>query len=196
MDVRALRYFVHAARFNSLSKAANHLSVAQPAVSRQIRKLEDELGRQLLIRSPLGAELTDAGTELLERADVILRLVEDAKGDLMAHDANPGGRVTFAVTPAAGLLLAPPLIEQLRASYPRLKLQIVEGLTQDIQEMLLKDQVDIGLLNDPTDHALIEIEQLYVEPLFVVGPNAEIAGGLERLPKKNLSLSDLEQFPM
>ena len=196
MDFRALRYFVHAARFKSLSKAAGHLSVAQPAVSRQIRKLEDELGQVLLIRSPLGAELTASGAALLERAEVILRLAEDARIDLMTHDDNPGGRVTFAVTPAAGLLLVAPLIERMRAAYPRLKLRVVEGITQDIQEMLLKDEVDIGLLNDPVDHALISTELLYVEPLYAVGPGTERDGGVACLSDERLALSDLEGLPM
>jgi LysR family nitrogen assimilation transcriptional regulator len=196
MDVRALRCFVHAARFGSLSRAANHLSVAQPAVSRQLQKLEDELGQLLLVRSSLGVELTAAGASLLERADVILRLLEDARTDLMAHDGNPGGRVSFAVTPVAGLLLVPPLIERLSRSNPRLKLNVLERLTQDIQEMLLKDQVDIGLLNDPVEHALIATEPLYVEQLFAVGPGVEQAGRVKPLPDKSLPLSDLEHLPM
>src|ERR687888_2072958 len=82
MDLRSLRYFVSAAKLNSISKAANQLHVAQPALGRQIRKLEKALGVELLCRDSRGVQLTEAGARLLDKGESILHQVEQATAEV------------------------------------------------------------------------------------------------------------------
>src|SRR5580704_1299067 len=88
MDLRALRYFVHVAEARSFSKAAVQLRIAQPALSRQIRKLEDEVGLALILRTRRQLELTDAGLLLLQRAHSLLRQAAQTADDVRAHGSR------------------------------------------------------------------------------------------------------------
>src|SRR3546814_14168642 len=139
MDTRALRYFVHVAQLKSFSRAAAHLRIAQPALSRQIRNLEDELGVQLLTRSVRGVQMTEAGALLLERAEVILDQIKKARLEVAAEAGEPSGRLTLAVTPAAGPMLVPPLVERCEASFPKVSLRFVEGLPGVLHNALSAD---------------------------------------------------------
>ena len=97
MDTRGLRYFQAVAEFGSYSRGAEFLRISQPAVSRQIRALEQELGRPLFIRHSHGVNLTDAGRMLLERGQAILRQFDQARDDISRGLAGPSGTVTLAV---------------------------------------------------------------------------------------------------
>src|ERR1700712_5312583 len=101
MDLRALRYFQAVAEFGGYSRAAEFLRISQPAVSRQIRTLEADLGRALFVRHSHGVSLTDAGRTLLERSQAILRQLEQAREEVRGGAGGPSGMVTLAVPPAA-----------------------------------------------------------------------------------------------
>src|SRR5689334_25196858 len=103
MDPRSLRYFQAVAEFGSVSRAAEALRISQPAVSRQVSRLEAELGRSLFVRHGHGVTLTESGRTLLERSQIILRHIEQARSDVRSGNAEMSGIVTIAVPPAAGL---------------------------------------------------------------------------------------------
>ncbi len=190
MDFRALHYFRHVAQLGSFSKAAAHLHVAQPALSRQVRKLEDELGVELLLRSRRGVAVTEAGAQLLARAEVILRQLEQARREVASAGAEPAGDLVLAVTPAVGQILVPALVRAAAVRYPRLSLRIVEGLSAFIREGLLDHRFDLGLLHDCGDVRTLAVEPLLTEPLYVV----ERAGSGDE--KTHFELSDLECLPL
>src|SRR6267154_1681195 len=100
MDLRTLRYFVYVAEARSFSKASLQLRVAQPALSRQIRKLEDELGVELVLRTGRQLELTDAGLLLLQRAHSLMRQVAQTEDDVRAHGSRIRGTMTLGGSPA------------------------------------------------------------------------------------------------
>ncbi|HEX3709377.1 MAG TPA: LysR family transcriptional regulator [Pseudolabrys sp.] len=108
MDIKELRYFMYVARAGSVSRAAEELRLAQPALSRQIRKLEQSLGVTLFARHGRGVRLSAAGSLLLERAETITRLVQETSEEIKDRRAPPGGRITVGAPPAAGRLLIPP----------------------------------------------------------------------------------------
>jgi LysR family transcriptional regulator, nitrogen assimilation regulatory protein len=170
MDIRSLRYFVAAASLNSISKAANHLHVAQPALSRQIRKLEKDLGTQLLCRGASGVQLTEAGARLFERGESILRQLEQASAEVRASGVDPHGPVSVALMPAVVSLIAPPLVMRMRERHPDVTLRISEGLTTFIVGGLLGKKFDMGLIpTQPRDMALSSTP-LLTEPMFLIGP--------------------------
>jgi LysR family nitrogen assimilation transcriptional regulator len=170
MNIRSLQYFVAAASLNSISKAANHLHVAQPALSRQIRKLEHELGAQLLCRDSAGVRLTEAGARLLDKGEGILIQLEQAKAEVRASGTEPCGPVSVALMPSVASLFAPSLVMRMRERYRKITLRISEGLTNVIVGGLIAKKIDLGLIPaEPIDKALSST-RLLTEPMFLIGP--------------------------
>jgi LysR family nitrogen assimilation transcriptional regulator len=118
VELRQLRYYVAILDHGSLSRAARVLHVAQPALTQQLRQLEEELGTQLLHRTAQGMLATDAGKVFYEHAQAILKQVGDAKS-AVAHSAEkPAGAVTVGLPQSISGALALPLLKAVRASYP------------------------------------------------------------------------------
>jgi LysR family nitrogen assimilation transcriptional regulator len=170
MDLRALRYFVHVAEVRSFSKAAVQLRVAQPALSRQVRKLEDELGVELLERAGRQIALTEAGALLLQRAHSLMRQVSQAADDVRSHGADLVGSATLGVSPATCEVLGPIMTRECAKSYPKLQLNFIEGFSSFIFERLVDQELTLCILHNPPRHPGIEIEPLLSEPMYLVGP--------------------------
>jgi LysR family nitrogen assimilation transcriptional regulator len=170
MDTRGLRYFQAVAEFGSYSRGAEFLRISQPAVSRQIRALEEELGRPLFVRHSHGVSLTDAGRTLLERGQTILRQFDQARDDIRTGIAGPSGTVTLAVPPAAGNFLVPPLTKRFAAAYPNVFLKVVAGFSRYIHEWLVRGSVDLACLHDPVPQPGFSVVPLVKEEVFLVGP--------------------------
>ena len=107
MDFKEVRYFLQVARAGSFNRAAHELNIAQPALSRQVRKLETSLGVDLFVRHGGGVRLTSAGSLLYEGAESIHHMVKRTTERIRAGGENVAGHVTFGVPPGAGLLIAP-----------------------------------------------------------------------------------------
>ena len=170
MDLRALSYFVAVAELQSFSKASAHLRIAQPAVTRQIQKLEEEFGVSLLLRSKRKTELTDAGRLLLDRSTMLLSQVEKIKTEVTELADEPTGRITIGAVPSAGQLIMPPLVERYASMYPKMSLNIVEAYTSTIEDGLTRGRFDLALLYDPQARGALEVTPLFEEPLYVIGP--------------------------
>lgn len=189
MDTRTLRYFQAVAEFGGYSRAAEYLRLTQPALSRQIRQLEGELGATLFHRHGHGITLTDAGRMLLARAHAILRALEQAK-DEVRGGGEISGSVSLAVPPAAGSYLIPPLMKRIAASYPNISIKIVGGYSGYIHEWLVRGAVDLACLHDPLPQKGFAITSLLREPVFVVGRTGQFprAGAIP--------VSDLPRLPL
>ncbi len=195
MDIRSLRYFVAAARLNSISKAAGHLHVAQPALSRQIRKLEQELGTQLLSRGSAGVRLTEAGTRLMEKGESILRQLEQASAEVRASGADPRGPVSVALVPALASLIAPLFVASMRQRHPKVTLRISEGLTTFIVGGLLSRKFDLGLIPAQASDPALASTPLLTEAMFLIGPGPSDTAriGKGRAP---VTLKQLARYPL
>lgn len=191
MDLRALQYFVTAASLNSISKAARHLHVAQPALSRRIHKLERELGAQLLRRDSTGVQLTQAGARLLEKGQSILRQIEQIETEIRSAGTEPRGPVSVALMPSVASVIAPPLVTRIRERYPKIMLRISEGLTNVIVDGLIAKKIDLGLIPaEPMDKALSGTP-LLTEPMFLIGP-----GKFKRAKETTVTLRKLVRYPL
>lgn len=171
MDVRELRYFVQVAELRSFSRAAVHIRIAQPALSRQVRKLEEELGVELFIRSSRGLELTEAGQQLLRKAYVVLDQMDDIKSALRSGGARISGTVAVGVPPAAGEMLVPPVLMRCDDVYPDLRVDIVEGFSGFLYERVLSHELALAVLHNPAPHRDLEIIPLISEDMYLVGPS-------------------------
>ena len=149
MELRHLRYFVMAAEERNISRAAARLFVSQPAVSRQIRDLEDELGLQLFDRKPAGLRLTEAGGTALFHAREILRQVgamQDAV-KLLADRKEESIKIGFLPTALTGFLTE--AMRWFRASHPKVCVQIFEMSQAEQVEALRNGEIDLALLGAP-----------------------------------------------
>lgn len=170
VEFRTLRYFVHIAEARSFSKASVHLRVAQPALSRQIQKLEAEIGMPLFVRAGRHLELTEAGQLLLNRAHTLLRQVSNTIDEVRASASDLGGPLAIGVSPAVSELIAPLLMRECVARFPRLRLDFVEGFSQLIFEQLLNHGLMLCLMHNPPPHKAIEVHPLLTEAMYLVGP--------------------------
>jgi len=143
MELRQLRYFVAIADHGSLSRAALVLHVAQPALTQQVRQLEEELGAQLLHRSAQGVLCTDAGKVFYEHAQAILKQVADARSAVTQSTTRPAGSVTLGFPHSISGALALPLLTATRARYPEITLQLTEELSGSLAEQLISGAIRI-----------------------------------------------------
>jgi LysR family nitrogen assimilation transcriptional regulator len=168
MELRGLFYFVRIAELGSISRAASHLRVAQPALTRQVQRLEDELGVALFTRVNRGVRLTEAGEKLRESANRILRDVERTGDEIRAHDAHPSGKVILGVTPTMCPVLVPELFARMRLHHPMIELKVVHAGMVRLEEMLIDGRIDLGLMSELSRSRLIVSTTLAQEEMVLV----------------------------
>ena len=194
MELKELRHFMRVAHAGSVSRAAEELRLAQPALSRQIRKLEHELGVALFARHGRGVRLSAAGSLLLERAEAITHLVSQTSEEIRSDRSPMGGRITLGVPPAAGRLLVPPFVERFQKAWPQATLHIREGVSSSLQEWLAERRIDIAIIHNPPHLEALEINEILSERMFVIGP-AERRGGGKTRPK-TFRIRDFGDLPL
>ncbi|MEY2844606.1 MAG: hypothetical protein RL076_152 [Chloroflexota bacterium] len=169
MDVQQLRIFVEVATHLHVSKAAQTLHLAQPAVSRAIRELEHDCGDVALIQKVgRNIRLTEAGEVLLGHAHRILAEVTDAQMSMQARSHATAGRVRIGAPPTIGQRLLPPALARFRALHPAVELRIEQGGTSQLLTHLDLGEIDIAVVTMPIPTRNHHIELLFDEPLVVV----------------------------
>lgn len=191
MDLRQLRYFKVLATLQHFGRASAALHIAQPALSRQIRLLEEELGVRLLERHVRGATPTPEGLVLLDRASFLLRYADQVKVDIADLAASPRGLVAVGLTPALAPLLFIPLAETLRHRYPEIRLRLVENFAPTLQDALLQGTLDVGLLSGPVSSPGVSVVPLVAESLCAIGPRGDAALG-----PGPVEIAALQQLPL
>jgi LysR family nitrogen assimilation transcriptional regulator len=167
LELRELRYFHSVARTGNFGRAARALNIGQPSISQQVQKLEQELGTQLLIRHGRGVTLTQAGSCLMERLEIILGLLNAPLEPAPAPERTTG-TISLALPPEPAPLLVPPLLEACRERWPHVTLSVREGPSAALEEWVLDRRVDIAVLQDPPALAELSIEPVVTERLGLV----------------------------
>jgi len=148
MEFRQLQHFVAIVETGSISAAARHLFLAQPAISASIKKLENELNMPLLHRRDRGVSLTEAGDKFLQHAKQILKQTKDAKLAMQAIEGLDQGEVEIGVPPMLGSYFFPPLLMAFKHHYPALTLNIIDSGTRSIRKKLLDGDLELGVVAD------------------------------------------------
>ena len=193
MELRSLHYFVRIAELGSITRASAHLQIAQPALTRQVQRLEDELDTPLFTRANRGVRLTEAGQKLLENAQRILRDVERTGDEIRAHKAHPSGKIILGVTPTQCPVVVPELFARMRRHYPMVELKVVHAGMVRLEEFLIDGRVDLALLSDVSRSRLIVSTRLAEEEMVLVTrPGARPPGvvSAEELSRTPLILGD------
>ena len=170
MDIAQLRTLIHVAELGSLSKAADRLHIAQPALSRQIRLLEAELGARLFDRHGRGMTVTEQGRDVLRHALRVMAELEDIRAAVADEDAPLRGHVSIGMPPTASDILSEPLVSAFRDAHPEATLRIVSAYTGHLLDWMHRGEIDAAILYDPRSARTLRIEPLLEETLFLIGP--------------------------
>lgn len=189
MDFRDLRYFRTVAELGSYSRAAEYLHITQPALSRSVQRLEQDLETSLFVRHGHGVRLTQSGKALAERAEGLLRQLEQTRAEIRGGVETPSGVLDFAVPPGAAAYLVPPIVRAFQERYPNVFLRIHEGFSGQLSDWLLRGSVDVACIHDPVPMRGVVVTPLVSEELFLVG---------RKLPngKRAIRIEDLAGFPL
>ena len=171
MELRVLQYFLAVAREESFTGAANALHLSQPTLSRQLKDLEMELGKQLFIRGGKKIDLTDEGRILKKRAEEIVSLVNKTENEIAVSDDHITGDVFIGAGETVGVRTITKAAKCVRDSYPDIHFHIISGDRTDVVEKLDSGLVDFGLIFGSVDESKYESIRI---------PNSDLWGVLMR----------------
>lgn len=168
MDLRVLQYFLAVAREESISAAAQSLHLTQPTLSRQLKELEEELGKQLLIRGNRRITLTEEGMLLRKRAEEILDLVRRTEKEVTQSDDLVGGEVYIGTGETDGMRQIARTANQIQREHPGIQFHIVSGDAMDVCECLDKGLLDFGILLGDFDRIKYHYMELPMQDVWGV----------------------------
>ena len=190
MELHQLRYFCAVARAGNFTRAAEDQHVAQPSLSQQIRKLEDELGAKLFDRLPRLARLTDFGKAFLPKAGEILRQVGQARTEIQEMSRTEVGTVIVGAIPTIAPYFLGPVLARFARRYPAVSISVVEEITPILLERLHNGHVDVVVLALPVRGEELISEELFREPLFAALPLSHPLA-----ERETLALTEIRQDP-
>lgn len=180
MELRQLRYLLAVARHGHVTRAADDVHVTQSALSQQLKRLEAELGIELLVRTPHGVELTAAGADLVARAERIVAEVDAAQAEVLEHRGLLRGVVRVAATALAAPLAAP-LLAAFHRERPDVALSVRQAAAAELPALVGRGSVDLAI-GDPVDTGGVDAEPLSAEPLVLVGARGPGIAALRGAP--------------
>ncbi|HXW74381.1 MAG TPA: LysR substrate-binding domain-containing protein [Steroidobacteraceae bacterium] len=170
LKLKDLRYLVAVADLRHFGRAAARCFVSQPTLSAQLKKLEQDLGVQLIERAPNNVSLTPAGEEIVARARRILEASDEVVTLARSHRDPLAGRLRLALLPTIGPYLLPRVAPAIRRSLPRLQLQLYEYQTAPMLQKLHDAELDLGILALPVELDGLESRELFREAFMVALP--------------------------
>ncbi|WEG14759.1 LysR family transcriptional regulator [Pullulanibacillus sp. KACC 23026] len=190
MDIRHLIYFLEVAHRESFTKAANHLFVTQPTISKMVKNLEDEFGVELFDRTGKRVQLTDAGHIILKHAEKIIHSFQNMTHALDDLRDLKTGSVRIGLPPMIGSRFFPKIIGGFREQFPGITIQLVENGAKKVEEEVGRGLLDIGVILLPTDEELFNTYSFVKEELrLIVHPSHPLSG------RKVVKLSELKEDP-
>jgi DNA-binding transcriptional LysR family regulator len=190
LDVKQLKVLKAVSEHGSFSAAAEALSYTQPAISQQIAALEKQAGATLVDRGSRGVTLTEAGSTLVEHAEVVLARLSAAEAELEAMRGVRGGRVRLSSFPTAGASLLPPAVALVTKRYPDVELTFVEEEPEDAVHMLRVAELEVAIVFEYRDLSQPEFDRLYEgvelrhlidDPMYIAVPRDHPAARKQRV---------------
>jgi DNA-binding transcriptional LysR family regulator len=185
MDITQLRTLVHVAELGSLSKAADRLNVAQPALSRHIRLLEQELGTDLFARHGRGMVITEIGREVLDHALRIIAQMDAIRDTVAAGRTSFRGSLGIGTTPTVAEIITVPLVVRLRDLHPNLALRLSSAYSGHLIDWLQRGQIDVAVTYNPSRLHTLRVVPIMLESLLLV------SGGQGRIAADELPFARL-----
>lgn len=187
MDARKLRYFVTVAQLGSFSEGARRLHIAQPALSRHVKDLEESLGVPLLVREARGVTLTADGEQLLAHALDVLHRLESLPRLVGSRSQHIAGRVTVGLPTSASAVLSAPLLRAAFERYPSIRIHLIESMSGYLQEWIEAGRIDLAVVFDAEATAGVSLDPILVEDLWLVGGPGAFAPGVTEVPLADIA---------
>jgi LysR family hydrogen peroxide-inducible transcriptional activator len=181
MELHQLRYACAVADTGSFSRAAERCQIAQPSLSQQVLKLEEELGAKLFDRLGRGIRVTESGRAFLPHARAVLDQVDVARASVAAKNAGVHGTVTLGAIPTIAPYMVPRYTAAFMRRYPDARLRIVEETTPVLIDGLRDLSIDFALLALPLRHKDLELQPIRTEPLLAVLPEEHALAGRDSI---------------
>lgn len=191
MDLRNVQTFVHIARELSFAKAAQILHLSQPSVTARIQALESELGKSLFIRQHRGIQLSKEGEAFYSFALQMLEIEKAAEEKLKSLNDELQGKIIIGATATCSLYLLPEMLAKLWQKHPQIEFQVVTGNTSHITELLMQNQVDLGMVSSDVKKKQIKQINLCLHDFdLVCGPNHPL------VQQGKVSIEELVEMPL
>lgn len=169
MDIRRLRSFIVIVDTGSITRAADVLHIAQPALSQQIAALEDHFRQKLLIRSQQGVSMTEAGKAVYRHAQIILRQMDQAQADVKAAGSTLVGRVSVGLVPfSSAATLSVDLLTETRTRHPGILLHLTESVGQTYSQMIMNGRLEMALIHGTGPIKGVRFEPVFTEEFHLV----------------------------
>lgn len=188
MEIDQLRYFLRVAERGNFTRAAEELNLSQPALSRSIQKLEEELGQPVFERKTRSVALTEAGELLQSRAQQVLSLIEDTKAEI--SDDGQSGQIRVGAIPTVAPFFLPDFLRQFSAAFPKAALIVQEDTTNNLLKRCTQGEIDLAIVALPVPAKYLEVEELFQEELLLVLPPEH-----PLVDHSQIRLKDIKSYP-
>lgn len=175
MNTKQLQYAIVVSETLNFSQAAEELGISQPALSKQILALEQDLGVRLFDRTTVPLTVTPAGAHFLEQARELLMREDRLRQDMADFQTGKRGRLTIGISPFRCIYLIPQVIVQLQQRYPGIEVVLHEGKSHELHKSAIDGVVDFSIMNLPVDETLLDVHPLEPEQLLLAVPEAMAA---------------------
>lgn len=158
-----LSYFFEVSQTKNISRAAERLGITQPSLSSAIKRLEDSLGTQLLVRSRTGVQLTKAGVQLATKGRLFLLNWEQLKSEVNRRELSVAGEYVLGCHPSVALFTLPHFLPKLVQDFPEIEIKLIHDLSRKITEGVISSAIDFGIVVNPVKHPDLVIKDLYTD---------------------------------
>lgn len=194
MNTRHLSLFAHVAKSGSMSKTAEELRISQPAISAQIKRLEDDLGVPLFASHGRGIRLTDAGNSCLEYAEVLLGVESQLRRSMEEFHEGKRGRIIVAASGPLGTYLMPRFLSSFQQTHSGIELELQLHSDEEIARLVLNGQVDIGIsLLTPKEHLSLRVTR-FVEDVWIGIQSLTTTDSLQVFVSKDGHLPNMDEL--
>lgn len=191
VDLRQLNTFLTVADTGSFSRASEKLFVAQPALSRQIRMLEEALNVDVFVRHGRGVVLTAAGELLYERARSLLQSLERTQADVTAVAGEVTGQVVLGLLPTVAHTFSGAIIEEYRKRFPQVILAVKSAMSGTLQQMVIQHRLNLAISYSQSNHKNLRFRPLIEERLYLISPtNTKVSN------RSEITLDEVLELPL
>ncbi|WP_179397219.1 LysR family transcriptional regulator [Marinobacter sp. ANT_B65] len=191
IDLRQLNTFMTITETGSFSRASEKLFVAQPALSRQIRLMEESLNAEVFVRHGRGVVLTAAGEVLYEKTLAIFQDLERAQAAVAATAGEVTGQIILGMLPTASNAFSGSIISEFRRKYPRVRLSIKSAMSGTLQQLVSQHRVDLAVTYNHSKHRHVQYSPLIEERFFLIAPPTD-----KLARRRSISLEEVLELPL
>lgn len=191
MTITQLGYVLALAKFQSFVEAANYCNISQPALSMQVKKLEDQLGVEIFDRSCSPIKITSIGLEIVNQSKILFKEYNQIKDIIADYKDNLNGTLKLGIIPTVSPYLLPMFLKNFETKYPNLRLEIEELTTHNIEQKLRNGTLDMGILATPLHQNDLKEEHLYYEELVAYISKENLLYSKNFILSKELDLNQL-----